>query len=305
MTTDIKLKTRDVEGLQQRVKYIDRLKNDIEIGPFTSVTGVVTDSLSVGYSYQMMDPSYNLDVSGSLRVTEDARILSNLFVNKEAFVNGSTFFKTNVSVLGNTQLNTLHTTGNTSIQSRLFVNGSSLFNANVSVLGDTFLQTLTTTGNTSIQSQLFVNGSTLLKNVSISGVCTIKDLNVNQSLNVGGNVSISGTTYIGGLLTLQNDLTSYSDRRIKKNITPLGKCLDTITGIHGYRFQRKDRMDDSYSIGLIAQELEETYPELVTEVKVGDEWIKTVHYQAFTGVLLECIQELKEKITLLENKIFN
>ena len=293
MTTDIKLKTRDVEGLQQRVKYIDRLKNDIEIGPFTSVTGVVTDSLSVGYPYQMMDPSYNLDVYGSLRVTEDARILSNLFVNKEVFVNGSTFFKSNVSALGNTLLNTLTTTGNTSIKSQLFVDGNTLLN------------TLTTTGNTSIRSNLFVNGSTFLNNVSIIGSCNTNDLIVNKSLNIGGNVSVSGTTYIGGLLTLQNDLTSYSDRRIKKNITPLGKCLDTITHIHGYRFQRKDRMDDSYSIGLIAQELEETYPELVTEVKVGDEWIKTVHYQAFTGVLLECIQELKEKITLLENKIFN
>ena len=337
MTTDIKLKTRDVEGLQQRVKYIDRLKNDIEIGPFTSVTGVVTDSLSVGYSYQMMDPSYNLDVSGSLRVTEDARILSNLFVNKEAFVNGSTFFKNNVSVLGNTLLNTLNTTGNTSLLS-LFVNESTLCNSNVSVMGVTSLNELNVTGGTSLESlvvnetafynsnisvlgvtslntlnvtgdtsleTLYVNGSTFLKHVIISEVSHMTNMSVDQFLNVGGNVSISGTTYIGGLLTLQNDLTSYSDRRIKKNITPLGKCLDTIADIHGYRFQRTDRKDDSYSIGLIAQELEETYPELVTEVKVGDERIKTVHYQAFTAVLLECIQELKEKITLLENKIFN
>jgi len=269
MTTDIKLKIRDVEGLPRRVEYLDDLKNEIEIGPFTFVTGVVKDSISVGYPYQIMDPSYNLDVSGSLRVTEDARIQSNLFVRKEVFVNGSTFFKTNVSVLGDTELNTLNTIG-----------------------------------NTTLQSQLIVNGTTFLKNVTIVGACNMNDLRVNESLNIGGNVSVSGTTYIGGLLTLQNDLTSYSDKRIKKNITPLSKCLDHITHIHGYRFQKKDQKDDSYSIGLIAQELEENYPELVTEVKVGEEWIKTVHYQAFTGVLLECIQELKEKITLLENKIF-
>jgi hypothetical protein len=394
MTTDIKIKTRDVEGLQQRVKYIDRLKNDIEIGPFTFVTGVVTDSLSVGYPYQVMDPSYNLDVAGSLRVTEDARVLSNCFVEKELFVNGSstfndsTFFHKNVSVLGDTYLNTLDTRGNASIQSQLFVNGSSFFASNVSVIGDTFLTNMNVS-DTSTLYDVFVNhelrigpyGSIIYDrptevhtltqiqssqinvnsmgegpairvnhtNPTFSNILLLEDTGHNvytvgkdgntqisgklrlgfdvvstnisaiqsgdtfsqtspfgsHQLEVNGNVSVSGTTYLGGLLTLQNDLTSYSDRRIKKNITPLTNCLDTISQIHGYRFQRTDRSDESYSIGLIAQEVEETYPELVTEVKVGDDSIKTVHYQAFVGVLLECIQELKEKITLLENKIFH
>jgi hypothetical protein len=107
-----------------------------------------------------------------------------------------------------------------------------------------------------------------------------------------------------GLLTLKNDLTSYSDRRIKKNLSPLTACLDNIDHIHGYRYQRIDCNDDQYCIGLIAQEIEEYYPELVIDVCRDNTTIKTVNYQAFSGVLLECIRELKEKITLLENKIF-
>ena len=52
-------------------------------------------------------------------------------------------------------------------------------------------------------------------------------------------------------------------------------------------------------IGMMAQEIEGPFPELVKEL----DGIKTVNYAAFTTVLLECIQELKEKIVLLENKI--
>ena len=132
---------------------------------------------------------------------------------------------------------------------------------------------------------------------------TIHGIDGDTALLVDGNVSISGTVSIGGLLTLQKDLLSYSDRRIKKNITPLEDCLDKITQIHGYRYQRIDHEDPSYSIGLIAQEIEETYPELVTEIKVGKETLKTVNYQAFNGVLLECIQELKRRVLHLENKL--
>jgi len=129
--------------------------------------------------------------------------------------------------------------------------------------------------------------------LDVSGSCF-----VTEDINVSKNVSVNGTTYLKGLLTLQNDLTSYSDRRIKKNIYKLESSLDKIQDIHGYTYQRIDRDDDRQCIGLIAQEVEGSFPELVYDQ--GD--IKTVNYQAFTSVLLECIHELKERITFLETK---
>jgi len=146
--------------------------------------------------------------------------------------------------------------------------------------------------------------------LDVSGNCIVsKDFNVMRdqyvarNMDVKGNMSVNGTTYMNGLLTLKNDLTSYSDRRIKKNIKPLTHCLDKITTIHGYTFQRIDREDDKVYIGMIAQEIEAPFPELVQEIEENGTRIKTVNYPAFTSVLLECIQELKERITLLENKI--
>jgi hypothetical protein len=253
-------------------------------------------------------------VQGTTRITGDTLLQSNLQVNS------SSLFKQNVSVLQDTFLNTLQTKGNALLQSQLTVNGSSLLN-HVSVRGNASLNTL------------YVNGSSVFHNVSLNTIFVNSELRIGPSgsiiydtapeeviniftskinissldgdnaLTVKGNSSFGGTVLIGGLLTLQNDLVSYSDRRIKKNITPLVNGLDNITSIHGYRYQRIDRPDESYSIGLIAQEIEETYPELVTEIKLGEDTIKTVNYQGFTGVLLECIQELKERILHLENKI--
>jgi hypothetical protein len=137
--------------------------------------------------------------------------------------------------------------------------------------------------------------------LDVSGSCFVsEDVTVNQ------NMSVNGTTYMNGVLTLNNDLISYSDKRIKKNIHKLETCLDKITPIHGYTYERIDHKEDKTYIGLIAQEVELSFPELVAEQ--GD--LKTVNYQAFTSVLLECIHELKERITFLEmkcleNKILN
>ena len=122
---------------------------------------------------------------------------------------------------------------------------------------------------------------------------------IHENMTVYNNMSVNGQTYMNGLVTLKNDLTSYSDKRIKKNIQPLEYCLDKITNIHGYTFQRIDLDTSKTFIGMIAQEIEIPFPELVTEL----DGIKTVNYPAFTSVLLECIQELKKKIVLLENKI--
>jgi hypothetical protein len=148
--------------------------------------------------------------------------------------------------------------------------------------------------------QLDVSGSCIIS----KDLTLLRDLYTGRNVDVNGNMSVNGKSYMNDLLTLKNDLTSYSDRRIKKNIKPLEHCLDKITTIHGYTFQRIDRDDEKYFIGMIAQEIEEPFPELVTEFEEKGTTIKTVNYPAFTSVLLECIQELKERIILLENKIF-
>jgi hypothetical protein len=113
------------------------------------------------------------------------------------------------------------------------------------------------------------------------------------TLDVIGNTKIDGNILLGG------NITSYSDIRIKDNIHKLTSCLSKIDYISGYSFTRKDLPDkDKIYIGLIAQEVEEYFPDLVSETKN----IKSINYQSMVAVLLECVKELKREINELKIK---
>jgi len=89
-------------------------------------------------------------------------------------------------------------------------------------------------------------------------------------------------------------LTS-SDCRLKKNISTLEGSLEKISRLCGVRFDSKESVNletgSGKHIGVIAQELEKEYPELV----VGDEktGYKAVAYDKLTAVLIEAVKELK------------
>jgi len=88
-----------------------------------------------------------------------------------------------------------------------------------------------------------------------------------------------------------------SDSRLKKNVSTLEGALEKISHIRGVRFDIKSaesiKMGDGKHIGVIAQELEKEYPELV----VGDEktGYKAVAYDKLTAVLIEAVKELKSQ----------
>jgi hypothetical protein len=105
-------------------------------------------------------------------------------------------------------------------------------------------------------------------------------------------LDISGQTKVNGNLLVVGDITSYSDIRIKTNITRIEHCLEDIDRLSGYRYNRTDILEkDKLHIGLIAQEVEEVYPELITETNN----IKSVNYQSLSAILLEGIKELKQQ----------
>ena len=112
----------------------------------------------------------------------------------------------------------------------------------------------------------------------------------------GATLDISGSCSISGDLNLAGNVISQSDRRIKTNINPIYNCLEKINTISGYTYNRPD-LDNEKHIGLIAQEVEELFPELVTETNN----IKGINYQGFIAVLLNCIKELNKKIEKIEN----
>ena len=64
-------------------------------------------------------------------------------------------------------------------------------------------------------------------------------------------------------------------------------------------FTRKDLDDKSRKSGVIAQEVEAVFPEVV---QTNEEGIKSVAYGNLVGLLIESIKELKEEVAVLKEK---
>ncbi len=98
--------------------------------------------------------------------------------------------------------------------------------------------------------------------------------------------------------------STISDKRFKKNITPLENCLDKINHIHGVYYNFITDIDESSrKVGLIAQEVENILPEVVDQ-PISEEKAKSVRYTEIIPFLVNCIKELKEEVNIVkeENK---
>ncbi len=91
--------------------------------------------------------------------------------------------------------------------------------------------------------------------------------------------------------TIRGNNVSPSDQRLKQNIQPLQNSLTKVTQIRGVNFEWKDQEQGAGNqIGMIAQEIEIVFPELVS---TDNEGYKSIAYDKMTAVLVEAIKELK------------
>jgi hypothetical protein len=107
-----------------------------------------------------------------------------------------------------------------------------------------------------------------------------------------------------GAATFNNDVTAFSDERLKEDIQPISGGLDKVMQLQGVTYKRNDVKDAKTQIGVIAQQVEPILPEVVltAEDKIGT---KSVDYAKMTAVLIEAVKELKQEITQLKQQINN
>ena len=87
---------------------------------------------------------------------------------------------------------------------------------------------------------------------------------------------------------------TFSDARLKTDVKELLNSTDTLLKIHGVRMKWKESGRDD--IGVIAQDVQKIYPELVHE-KDG---LLTVDYEKLVAPLIESVRELDRRRTALE-----
>tara|TARA_B110000902_G_scaffold81780_1_gene96997 strand:- start:123 stop:2585 length:2463 start_codon:yes stop_codon:yes gene_type:complete len=99
-----------------------------------------------------------------------------------------------------------------------------------------------------------------------------------------------------GTTTIAGDVVINSDMRLKANIISLGSTLSKLLQIDGKTYTMKRDKNQKQKIGVLAQDIEKVFPELVSESK----GIKSVNYQGLVPVLINSIKEQEEKIKRLE-----
>jgi hypothetical protein len=108
------------------------------------------------------------------------------------------------------------------------------------------------------------------------------------------NQGLNGGAYVRGPFVATGEITAYgsvSDIRKKENIVKLDNALEKISQLNGYTFNYKGETNSM--IGVIAQEVEKIFPQLVYTTDAGPEKdpIMAVRYENITAVLIEAIKE--------------
>lgn len=138
--------------------------------------------------------------------------------------------------------------------------------------------------NKTRQSANLVSSNNIYSDVT-NGRVGIAKTNPTSTLDVSGTITAT-------------DFNSASDINLKENIKPLEDSLDKVLKLNGVSFDWKETQQPS--MGVIAQELEEVFPELV---RSGD--IKSVNYNGLIGVLIEAVKEQQKQIEELKKQINN
>jgi len=127
-----------------------------------------------------------------------------------------------------------------------------------------------------------------------------------------GHISVGTTATSGYILYVAGNAWSTgtwggSDIRWKKDLEPLQATLPEILKLQGYKYSWRDdefpelNFDKERQIGLIAQDVEKVFPEIVA---TDDKGYKAISYEKLTVILLESIKEQQSKIDRLEKEIF-
>jgi hypothetical protein len=95
-----------------------------------------------------------------------------------------------------------------------------------------------------------------------------------------------------------NNIQLTSDYRIKNNVKQLD---DTFTVKYLKPISYTNKQTNTNDIGLIAHELQEHYPELVTGNKDGPE-LQTINYNGLIQILINKIKSIRNRIEILEEE---
>jgi hypothetical protein len=162
--------------------------------------------------------------------------------------------------------------------------------------------------DSAINGRLSTGGGTLTGNLTIeNGSPTIlfndtdqADFAVHCNNNLIGFTNNPVTQFLfsidtAGNVTAKENVTAYSDERLKTDISTIDYALDKLKQLRGVTYRRKETLHPG--MGVIAQEVRDVIPEVV---HVGSDGILSVAYGNLVGLLIEAVKELEARVEELE-----
>jgi hypothetical protein len=113
-----------------------------------------------------------------------------------------------------------------------------------------------------------------------------------------------------GNMVAAGNVTAYSDPRLKENIRPIEDSVHKLCKLNGVHFtwrkniQHVEAKAGKPDIGILANDVEAVFPEIVTEsIAIDGERYKMVAYEKLIPVLIEAVKEQQRQILLLQQLI--
>ena len=122
------------------------------------------------------------------------------------------------------------------------------------------------------------------------------NIDVSHFLRNDRSESINGNLTVTGTVLSNNNITAFSDIRLKTNIKKIDCALEKVCKINGYTFD----INNKKGTGVIAQEIQKILPEVVIETDTEEKYL-SVAYGNIVGLLIEAIKDLKSEIEVLKN----
>ena len=281
--------------------------------------------------YGTTTPNPGGDQNFFYTANDDELTLENIKIDGSATLNGSTI--TSWPTGGSTQnlFETIAVSGQSNIvadgttDTLTFAAGSNMtISTNAST--DTVTFSASTSGGTqNVFDKIAVSGQTTVAadsatdtltlvagtNVTITTDATTDSVTINSTASGGGgglaNIVEDTTPQLGGNLdgqafniTTTGDITaanfnSTSDESLKTNVETIENALTKVINLRGVDFNWVENSQPG--TGVIAQEIEQVLPHVVTE---NDDGIKHVQYGNIVGTLIEAIKEQQLQIEELK-----
>ena len=188
------------------------------------------------------------------------------------------------------------TIGNLSAFSGSFTQRSAI---DVVAHSDGDLMTGYLSGSTGDRFNIELDSSNSLSKISSGGGYNMTLYSEGGTMNFeSGGMGTATFNFTGDLNVSNGDVVISSDARLKSNIISLGSTLSKLLLLDGKSY--KMNVDGDQKIGVLAQDVQKVFPELVTK---GDNEMLAVNYQGLVPVLINALKEQQKEIETYRNEV--